>query len=157
MPYVFHATLSVFIVCLFVLRLNVPVSNFSVMSGWSLRFLGLTSTVAGELMCIAQGHNTVPLVGTNPGPLDSESDALPLGHRASYQFSYHSAKFSAAKCSGHFRSTATAISVEHVFLMDSSDVNVLPTRQRSTTDNKINKKRHYENTPVQYTEIFFFS
>ena len=28
------------IVCLFVLRLNVPVSNFSVMSGRSHRFLG---------------------------------------------------------------------------------------------------------------------
>ena len=27
-------------VCLFVLRLNVPVNNFSVMSGWSHRFLG---------------------------------------------------------------------------------------------------------------------
>ena len=29
---------------LFVLRLNVPVNNFSVMSGWSHRFLGITST-----------------------------------------------------------------------------------------------------------------
>ena len=32
-------------VCLFVLRLNIPVNNFSVMSGRSQRFLGLTSTV----------------------------------------------------------------------------------------------------------------
>ena len=32
------------VVCLFVLRLNVPVNNFSVMSGRSRRFLGLTST-----------------------------------------------------------------------------------------------------------------
>ena len=32
-------------VCLFVLRLNVPVNNFSVMSGRSQLFLGLTSTV----------------------------------------------------------------------------------------------------------------
>ena len=32
-------------VCLFVLRLYVPVNNFSVMSGRSQRFLGLTSTV----------------------------------------------------------------------------------------------------------------
>ena len=31
--------------CLFVLRLYVPVNNFSVMSGRSQRFLGLTSTV----------------------------------------------------------------------------------------------------------------
>ena len=32
-------------ICLFVLRLNVPVNNFSVMSGWSQLLLGLTSTV----------------------------------------------------------------------------------------------------------------
>ena len=31
---------SIIFVCLFVLRLNVPVNNFSVMSGWSHRFLG---------------------------------------------------------------------------------------------------------------------
>ena len=36
-------------------------------------------------MCLAQGHNTVPLVGSNQGPLDSESDALPLRHRATFQ------------------------------------------------------------------------
>ena len=29
---------------IFVLRLNIPVNNFSVMSGWSHRFLGITST-----------------------------------------------------------------------------------------------------------------
>ena len=29
---------------LFVLRLYIPVNNFSVMSGWSHRFLGITST-----------------------------------------------------------------------------------------------------------------
>ena len=34
---------------------------------------------SGGLMCLAQGHNMVPL---NPEPLDSESDALvPLCHR----------------------------------------------------------------------------
>ena len=33
------------IFCLFVLRHNVPVNNFSVMSGRSQRFLGLSSTV----------------------------------------------------------------------------------------------------------------
>ena len=32
-------------ICLFVMRLNVPVNNFSVMSGRSQRFLGLTCTV----------------------------------------------------------------------------------------------------------------
>ena len=36
------------LVCLFVLRLNVPVNNFSVMSGRSQRFLGLTSTVGSR-------------------------------------------------------------------------------------------------------------
>ena len=35
----------IMLVYLFVLRLNVPVNNFSVMSGRSQRFLGLTSTV----------------------------------------------------------------------------------------------------------------
>ena len=40
---------------LFVLRLSVPVNNFSVMSGRSHSFLGLTSTV--DVPC------TVPLVG----------------------------------------------------------------------------------------------
>ena len=38
--------------CLFVLMLNVPVNNFSVILGRSHRFLGITST------CLAQGHNT---------------------------------------------------------------------------------------------------
>ena len=32
-------------VCLFVLRLNIPVNNFSVMSGWSHLFLDVTSTL----------------------------------------------------------------------------------------------------------------
>ena len=38
--------LSGFIFCLFVLRLNVPVNNFSVMSGRSKCFMGLISTVS---------------------------------------------------------------------------------------------------------------
>ena len=33
-------------------------------------------------MCLAQGHNTVTPVGSNPRPLDLESYALPLCHRA---------------------------------------------------------------------------
>ena len=37
--------------------LNVPVNNFSVMSGRSRRFLGITSTF-GRLMYLAQGQNT---------------------------------------------------------------------------------------------------
>ena len=35
-------------VCLFVLRLNVPVNNFSVKSGRSQRFLGLSNTVGSQ-------------------------------------------------------------------------------------------------------------
>ena len=37
--------LLILFVCLFVLRRNVPVNSFSVMSGRNQRFLGLTSTV----------------------------------------------------------------------------------------------------------------
>ena len=37
--------------------LNIPVNNFSVMSGWSHRFLGTTSTFQG-VNVFAQGHNT---------------------------------------------------------------------------------------------------
>ena len=45
-------------VYIFVLRLNVPVNIFSVMSAGANAFW--------ELMCLAQGHNTVPLVGIEP-------------------------------------------------------------------------------------------
>ena len=34
-------------VCLYVLMLNIPVNNFSVMLGWSHRFLGITSNFQG--------------------------------------------------------------------------------------------------------------
>ena len=37
--------LNILLACLFVLKLNVPVKNFSVMSGHSQRFLGLNSMV----------------------------------------------------------------------------------------------------------------
>ena len=33
-------------------------------------------------MCFAQGHITVPPVGSNQEPIDSEFDTLPLRHRA---------------------------------------------------------------------------
>ena len=48
--------------CLFVLMFNVPVNSFSVMSGRSHRFLGFNKYTT-QLMCLAQGHNTVTLVG----------------------------------------------------------------------------------------------
>ena len=47
----------------FDLILYVPVNNFSVMLGRV--FLGSTSTKQG-LMCLAQGHNTVPPVRLEP-------------------------------------------------------------------------------------------
>ena len=45
-----------------VLRLNVPVNNFSVMLGRSQFLLGINQ-YCRELMCLAQGHNTVTPVG----------------------------------------------------------------------------------------------
>ena len=42
--YVEVDSLKVDIVCLFGLRLYVPLNNFSIMSGRSHRFLGITST-----------------------------------------------------------------------------------------------------------------
>ena len=39
-------------VCLFVLRLNIPVNNFSVMSGRSQLLLGLTSTVGSSCVLL---------------------------------------------------------------------------------------------------------
>ena len=36
----------------------------------------------GELMCIAQGYNTLAHVGYRSQDLESEFDALPLRHRA---------------------------------------------------------------------------
>ena len=46
------------------LRLNVPVNNFSVMSGRSHRFLGINQYFRG-VKCLAQGHNTAA-VGLEP-------------------------------------------------------------------------------------------
>ena len=44
------------LVCLFALRFNVPVNNFSVMSGRSHRNLGMY--FSGSKSVFAQGHNT---------------------------------------------------------------------------------------------------
>ena len=49
-------SLSVLSVCLW-LRLNVPVNNFSVMSGRSHHFLVINQYFRG-VKCLAQGHNT---------------------------------------------------------------------------------------------------
>ena len=50
---------------LVVLRFNIPVNSFSVMLGWSHRFLGINQ-YSRELMSLAQGHNTVTPVGIEP-------------------------------------------------------------------------------------------
>ena len=47
------------------LWLNVPVNNFSVMSGRSHRFPGITSTFSGSKCVFAQG-NKIALVGIEP-------------------------------------------------------------------------------------------
>ena len=62
------------------LRLNVPVNNFSVMSGRSHRFLGITSTFRGVNVSLlneifAQGHNTAE-IGIEPRPLAPETKPL---------------------------------------------------------------------------------
>ena len=45
--------------------LKIPVNNFSVMSGWSQRFLGIYQC-SGDLMCLAQEHKMVQPVGIEP-------------------------------------------------------------------------------------------
>ena len=60
-----------------------PVNNFSVMSGQSQPILDLTSTVGSQ--CVLLKDTTrCRLWGSNPGPLNSVSDALPPRHRTSY-------------------------------------------------------------------------
>ena len=50
---------------MFVLRFNSPFNNFSVMSRRGYCFLGINQ-YSRELMCLAQGHNKVPQVGSEP-------------------------------------------------------------------------------------------
>ena len=54
---------------LFGVRLYVPVNNFSVMLG---RFPWLNQYLAIKTKCLAQGHNTVPLVRFEPATLQSK-------------------------------------------------------------------------------------
>ena len=54
--------LLVLVVCLFVLRFNIPVNNFSVMSGHSHHFTSIKQ-YSRELMGISQGHNMVTYSG----------------------------------------------------------------------------------------------
>ena len=61
--------------------LNIPVFNFSVMSGLNHRFLCITSTFVGVNASCSRTHGD-PSEDRTPRPLATESDALPLGHRA---------------------------------------------------------------------------
>ena len=54
--------------------------NVSVMSGRSQCLLGLTSTIRSKCVLLKDTIHCC-LWGSNPGPLDSESDALPLCQR----------------------------------------------------------------------------
>ena len=72
--------MNVFEGWLVVLRLKVPVNNFSVMSGRSHRFLGILSTFRGVNVSLLK--DTRQRKVSNPRPLAPESEALPLGHRA---------------------------------------------------------------------------
>ena len=67
----------------FVLRFNVSVNDFSVMSGWSHNFFGF-NRYSGELMCLVEGHNTEysATIGDRTQDLPH---ALPLGHCAPHQ------------------------------------------------------------------------
>ena len=50
--------LMVIVIVVFFVKFNIPINNFSVMSGRSHRFLGINQYFR-ELMCLAQGHKTV--------------------------------------------------------------------------------------------------
>ena len=61
----------------FELRLYDPVNIFSVMSGRTHRFLGITSTFLGGKCILLKDTTRRPEWGSNPQPLAPESDALP--------------------------------------------------------------------------------
>ena len=65
-------------VCLFVLRLKVPVNIFFSHVGTEPLLPGYYQYFSG-VKCLAQGHNTAE-VGFEPRPLAPESDALLLRH-----------------------------------------------------------------------------
>ena len=55
----------VFLCVIFLLKLNVPVNNFSSHVGTEPTLSGFNQ-YCRELMCLAQGHNTVTPVGIQP-------------------------------------------------------------------------------------------
>ena len=63
------------ILILVCLRLNVLVNNFSVMLGRSHRSLGITSTFGGKYVLLRDTTRR-PESGSNPRPLDPESEVL---------------------------------------------------------------------------------
>ena len=78
--HVIFASALVFVsLVLVLLRLNAPVNNFSVMSGRSHSFLGITSTFQGVNVSLLKDTTWQRWV-SNPQPLAPESESL--GHRA---------------------------------------------------------------------------
>ena len=65
--------------CVFLLMLNVPVNNFSVMSARSHRFLGITSTFWGINVSLLKDTTRRRLV-SNPRSLAPESEAFVRVH-----------------------------------------------------------------------------
>ena len=64
------------------LLLNVPVTNFSVMSEHFLLFLGWTCSTKQRMKCLAKWHKAVSPVSFQLPPFDLESNTLPLSHCA---------------------------------------------------------------------------
>ena len=61
------------IMCLFGLRLYIPVNNFSVKAG---HFPELNQYSAMKIKCLAQGHDTTPLVRFEPPTCNQETCTL---------------------------------------------------------------------------------
>ena len=59
----------------FGLMLNIPVNNYSVMLGKSHHFLGITSIFGGKYVLL-KDRTRQPECGSNPGPLDPQSEVL---------------------------------------------------------------------------------
>ena len=73
----------VLFVCLFGLRLYISVNNFSVMSGRSHCFLGITSTFWEVNVSCSRIQHGDPSEDRTPDLLLRSLTLLPLGHRAS--------------------------------------------------------------------------
>ena len=62
------------LVCLFRLRLSIPINSFTVILGW---LPGFNQYYAMGMKCVAHGHNTVSWMRIEPTTFDQGSEALP--------------------------------------------------------------------------------